>query len=55
MVCDCAARSSEQGTNIREWLKLEATAKYIFKMDDEVGQKITYFLDLLLEKPFVKP
>lgn len=52
MVCDCCARSSEFGTNIREWFEEEATIKYGFKMDDEVGQKISKYLDLLLAKPF---
>jgi hypothetical protein len=55
MVCDCTARSAEFGTDIRQWFTIQATERYKFKMDDEVGQKIIYFLDLLLEKPFVKP
>ena len=53
-VADTTARSAEFGTDIRIWLKEEATKKYNFSMDDEVGKKIIYFLDMLLEKPFKK-
>lgn len=52
MICDCTSRSSEFGTDIRVWFKEEATKKYNFSMDDEVGKKITYFLDLLLSPSF---
>ena len=52
MVCDCSARSGEFGSDVRHWFVNDATAKYHFKMDDAVGQKITYFLDMLLDKPF---
>lgn len=52
MVCDCAARSSEQGTNLREWFAKDATTRYNFKMDDEVGIKLTKYIDLLLAPPF---
>jgi hypothetical protein len=52
MVCDCAARSAEFGSDVHQWFRDKATAKYSFSMDDEVGKKIIYFLDLLLEKPF---
>lgn len=52
MVCDCAARSSEFGTDIRVWFRDVATKKYNFSMDDETGKKITYYLDLLLSSPF---
>lgn len=52
MVCDCSARSGEFGSDIRHWFTMTATEKYKFKMDDSVGQKITYFLDMLLDKPF---
>ncbi len=52
MVCDCTARSGEFGSDVRHWFINEATTKYKFTMEDEVGKKITYFLDMLLEKPF---
>ena len=54
MVCDCTARSGEFGSDVRQWFITNATEKYNFKMEDEVGQKIIYFLDMLLEKPFIK-
>ena len=54
LVCDTTARSAEFGSDIRLWFKEEATKKYKFSMDDEVGQKITYYLDMLLDKPFKK-
>lgn len=52
MVCDCAARSAEFGTDVRHWFVNDATLKYNFVMEDEVGQKIVYFLDILLDKTF---
>jgi len=54
MVCDCAARSSEFGTNLRKWIFEEATKKYGFEMNDTVGDKITKFIDILLAPPFKK-
>lgn len=54
LICDCTARSAEFGSDIRDWFKNEATQKYNFSMDDEVGVKIIYYLDMLLEKPFKK-
>lgn len=54
MVCDCTARGTEFGTDVRQWFKQQATEKYSFDMDDEVGKKITFFLDMLLEKQFKK-
>jgi len=52
MVCDCSARASEFGTDVRLWFKERATNKYNFTFEDEIGKKILYFLDLLLDKPF---
>lgn len=54
MVCDCASRSAEFGSDLRKWFSEVATKKYGFSMDDEVGKKITKFADMLLEKPFGK-
>lgn len=54
MVCDCTARSSEFGSDVYQWFLHQATAKYDFIMEDEIGQRITYFLGILLEKPFTK-
>lgn len=52
MVCDCCARSSEFGTDVRVWFRETATTKYNFKMDDNIGNKITLYLNILLEQPF---
>ena len=54
MTCDCTARAQEFGSDVREWFTQQATGKYGFKMDDAVGEKIIYFLNMLLEKPFKK-
>jgi hypothetical protein len=52
MVCDCAARGQEFGTNVREWFVTSATVKYNFEMTDATGQKILKFLNLLLTPSF---
>jgi hypothetical protein len=52
MVCDCAARSAEFGTDLRLWFKEDASKRYSFVMEDEAGEKIERFLNLLLERPF---
>lgn len=54
MVCDCAARSAEMGTDLRKWFAEDATVKYKFSMDDAVGKNIQRFLDLLLSPTFKK-
>lgn len=52
MVCDCAARSAEFGTDLRKWFAESATKKYGFSMDDRVGTTITVFLNQLLSPSF---
>ena len=52
MVCDCTARSTEFGTDVRHWFSNVATVKYNFDMDDRIGHAIDKYLNLLLEKPF---
>ncbi len=52
MVCDCAARSAEFGSDLRNWFEEIATKKYGFTMEDQVGKSITRFIDLLLSKKF---
>lgn len=54
MACDLAARSAEFGSDVRQWVEQTATKKYSFAMHDEVGRKITLFLNLLLDTPFKK-
>lgn len=52
LVCDWKARSSEQGTDLREWIKEKATKRFKFKTSGRVYKEINYFLDLLLQKKF---
>lgn len=52
MVCDCAARSSEFGTDVRKWFSDTSAKKYGFSMEDHVGELILKYLDLLLARPF---
>jgi hypothetical protein len=52
MVCDCAARSAEFGTDLRKWFSESATKKYNFEMTDEDGLRITRFIDILLSPSF---
>jgi hypothetical protein len=54
MVCDWKARSSEFGKDIREWIDNEAAKRYGFTKEDNIYKLITFFLDMLLEKPFQK-
>lgn len=52
MVCDCFARSQEFGTSVEDWFKNQATKKYNFKWNDEVGKKIQKYLAILTATKF---
>jgi hypothetical protein len=52
MVCDWVARGQEFGTGVREWVENEATKKYEFTMDEEIGKTINKYLDILLTPKF---
>lgn len=52
MVCDCAARSAEFGSDLRLWIIEKATQKYHFEHNDPIGVRIFKFVDLLLSPPF---
>ncbi len=53
MVCDCAARAQEFGSDVRTWFHNQAPTRYGFSFENnEVGLKIDYFLDILLTKKF---
>lgn len=54
MVCDWAARASEFGSDLKKWVYEEATIKFDFTMHSKVGENIELFLNMLLEKPFIK-
>lgn len=51
-VCDWHARSSEFGTDLREWIKNVAIKKYKISSKGKVYKQIKEFVDLLLERPF---
>lgn len=52
MVADWAARSSEFGTSLREWVEEGALHRYGYKKNGKVYKEIMDFVDLLCDKPF---
>ena len=54
MVCDIYARSAEQGTDLRGWIKDVAVPKYNMTVRSKPYRIIKEFLDLLLEEKFKK-
>lgn len=52
MVCDCAARSSEFGTSVRNWFIDRHPEKYGYKLKDVVDDKIQFYLNMLLDNGF---
>lgn len=54
MVCDWKARSSEFGSSMRDWVIKSATEKYGFQMESEVGLEISRYIDMVLDKPFIR-
>jgi len=52
MVCDWKSRSSEKGTDLRQWIDTVATERFGFTKEDEVYAEIMHFVDLLLEPLF---
>lgn len=54
MVVDWKARSSEMGTNLRDWIKDEAMERFGFKPQSTCHKKIKRFVDLLLNEPMKK-
>lgn len=52
--CDWAARASEFGTSVRDWVRDEVLPRYNIPKNGKVYKWIKEFLDLLLEKPFEK-
>lgn len=51
-VCDVATRASEFGTDLREWIKNDATKRFDFTLQSQVYKTIKYFVDLLLDPKF---
>ena len=52
MVCDWHARSSEQGTDLMEYVKDRATERFKFTTRDRVYKDIKGFVTMLLERKF---
>lgn len=50
MVVDWAARSSDLGTDLREWIKTKASKRYDFSLKSPTYKKIKRFVDLVLDK-----
>lgn len=52
MVCDWKARSNEFGSDLRIWIKEQATKRFDFKPQGKTYKKIKEFVDLLLDPAF---
>ena len=52
MVCDWKARSTEFGSDLRVWIKEDASKKYGFSVKSGIYKKIKKFVELLLEDKF---
>ena len=52
MVCDLAARSSEFGTDVRDFLKEKAVKKYDMHFQSKAYKEIKELMSLLLDPPF---
>lgn len=51
-VCDVYARSTEFGTNVREWIEEKAVARYSIDVNGQRYAWLQTFLNLLLDEPF---
>jgi len=52
MICDWAARSSEFGTDLREYLKDKVTKKYNITTRSKAYHQMKTLIDMLLDTPF---
>lgn len=52
LVCDWAARSSEFGNDLREWIKDHATKKFNMTVQSKVYKEIKDLVDILLDPKF---
>lgn len=48
-ICDWAARSSEIGNDLRDWVKNKATKRYNFKVQSNIYKEIKLYIDILLD------
>ena len=51
-VADTYARSSEFGTDYRDWMRNQAAKKFGFNTKSRVYKDIRYFMSFILEQPF---
>ena len=54
MICDWSARSSEFGTDLRDFVKNEATKRYDMTVQSKTYKEIKDLMDMLLDSPFKK-
>ena len=54
MVCDWAARSHEQGNDLRDWIREKATKTFDMTVQSKTYKEIKHFVDILLDTPFKK-
>lgn len=52
MVCDWKARSNEQGTSVREFVREKAMKRFNISPRGKTYKRIKKYLDLVLEQPF---
>lgn len=52
LTCDWAARSSEFGSDLRDFLKSKATKRFGMTIQSKTYKEIKDFIDMLLENPF---
>jgi hypothetical protein len=52
LICYCHARSSEFGTDLRDWIKTKAVKKYKMNHSGRTYKELKELLDLLLERTF---
>lgn len=52
MLCDWKSRSEEFGSDLRTWIKEDATKRFGFTTKSGVYKQIKFFVDLLLDSPF---
>jgi hypothetical protein len=49
MVCDWKTRSSELGTDLKEWIDRKATKRWKFSQRDAIYKQIMMYVDMLIE------
>ncbi len=52
LVCDWKSRAEEFGTALMDWVDGGAMKRFGFDKNDPIYKRITYYADLLCDKPF---